>query len=101
MFSLSQMKKRFVQRADCCEQRIGMDRKKAPRPYGVFLCQSGWTTAARRESSSSWCPVSSLTRIMDSSNTQPMIPTLCRSAPCQPSWTTTMTGESVLTAVSY
>lgn len=63
------------------------------RAYGVFLCQSGWTTVDRPESSSSWCLVSSLTRITDSSNTRPTILTLCRSAQCRPSWTTTMNGE--------
>lgn len=63
--------------------------------YGIHISSLDWTTVARRGSSSSWCPVSCLTHIMDSSNTQLMTPTLCKSALCQPSWITTMNGESV------
>lgn len=58
----------------------------------VFL-SVGWTTAALRESSSSWCPVSCLIHITGCLSTRLMTPTPFRSAPCPPLWITTMNGE--------
>lgn len=61
--------------------------------YKAICFSSGWTIVVHPESSSSWFPVSSLTHTMDYLNTPLMTLTLCRSAPCQPLWTTIMNGN--------
>lgn len=59
----------------------------------MFFSSSDWTIVVHPESSSSWFPESCLTHTMDYLNTQLMTLTLCRSAPCQPLWTTIMSGN--------
>lgn len=62
----------------------------------------GWTTGAPRGSSSSCCRGSSSTPTTAYSSTRPTTPTPCRSHPCRPLSTTTMTGEDTkLYELSY
>lgn len=59
-----------------------------------YRMSTDWITVDPRENSSFWFLGSSSTLTTGSLNTQLMTLTLCKSAPCRPLWTTTMTGES-------